>query len=592
MKGKQTVRKLELLAPAANADIAIQAILHGADAVYMGGPSHGARKAAANPIDDIARVVDFAHNYRARVYVTVNTIVFEDELKRVEQLCRDLYHAGVDALIVQDMALLRMSLPPIALHASTQCDIRTPQKARFLQDVGFSQIVLARELTLREIREIVETVDIPVECFVHGALCVSYSGRCHASCATTRRSANRGECSQICRHSFTLTDDDGKVLARNKHLLSLRDFNATASLHDLIDAGVSSFKIEGRLKDMAYVKNITAHYNNEINRLIADNDNVTRSSFGDVTVGFEPDPVKSFNRGFTDYFLNQRRPDHLASLRTPKSMGEIIRDVKMLHNGDGISFFDAQGNYTGANVNALRNNEIITSRPVDIPKGTEIHRTLDIEWEKKLARQTAERKIPVDITLNSNSLSATDVRGVSVRIAHDLHIQDADKPTNREPDFAKLGATPYVLSNYTDNIGPGKFIPRSELSALRRELVHALDQANTTTFPFDLRRPENIEAQYVVTNADYKTNIANTLAEQFYRDHGVKNVQAAMEVSGNHQNGTVLMTTRHCILRELGICKRLKKNVFKEPLILSDDANRYRLHFNCADCEMEVISNI
>ena len=321
--GKQETKRARTALSAANAAIAIEAVRHGADAVYIGATSHGARKAAANSLDDIAEVVDYAHKFRSKVYVTVNTIIYDSEIKTVERLCRDLYHIGVDALIVQDMGMLRMSLPPIALHASTQCDIRTPEKARFLQEAGFSQLVLARELSLKEIAEISDAVDVPVECFVHGALCVSYSGKCSASCASTGRSANRGECAQICRLPFSLMDAEGNVIARDRHLLSLRDFNASALMPDLIEAGVSSFKIEGRLKDMDYVKNITSLYNLLLDNIVSNSGGCFhRSSFGKSDISFIPNPEKSFNRGFTDYFLKQRRPISIASLLTPKSMGK------------------------------------------------------------------------------------------------------------------------------------------------------------------------------------------------------------------------------------------------------------------------------
>lgn len=589
MKEKSgNVRKLELLAPAANADTGIQAVLHGADAVYIGGPSHGARKSASNTVGEIERLVDFAHRYRAKIYVTVNTIVYEDELKGVERLCRDLYHAGVDALIVQDMALLRLNLPPIALHASTQCDIRTPAKARFLQDVGFSQLVLARELTLAEIRAITEAVTVPVECFVHGALCVSYSGRCHASCAQTGRSANRGECAQICRHRFTLTDAEGKELAKDKYLLSLHDFNATGSLGALVEAGVDSFKIEGRLKDAAYVKNITAHYNNELNRIVASQSGLQRSSYGDCKVSFTPDPAKSFNRGFSDYFLTRRRPEGLATMLTPKSMGEPVTDLSQLRNGDGISYFDAKGEYRGVNVNGLRNGRIITNKGLLIPPAG-LRRTSSIEWDKALSRPTAERTLWVDMRLDDKGLTLTDERGVAVRTAHDLTVEPARGKTDLRSEFAKTGGTPYRLRNFTNLLGDGVFVPRSETAALRRRALGLLDTANKAVYPYERRRPENMDVPYVQKKVDYRTNVANSVARRFYQDHGAEVVSMAMETEPKAAAGTVLMTTRHCVLRELGLCKRLVRGQFTEPLALNDDTARYRLHFNCADCEMEVL---
>ncbi|MDE5974995.1 MAG: U32 family peptidase, partial [Muribaculaceae bacterium] len=466
---KQKKRSLELLAPAANATIAIEAIKHGADAVYMGATSHGARKAAANSVEDIARVVEYAHKFCAKVYVTVNTIIFEDELRAVEKLCKDLYTIGADALIVQDMALLRMDIPPIALHASTQCDIRTPEKAKFLQEAGFSQLVLARELSLKEIKAIVDAVDIPVECFIHGALCVSYSGRCHASCATTGRSANRGECSQLCRLPYSLVDAKGKTLATDKYLLSLRDFNATAQLPQLIEAGVSSFKIEGRLKELDYVKNVVAHYSKKLNAYIENSGgDYIRSSVGETSLWFEPQPEKSFNRGFTEYFLENRRPNSIASVRTPKSMGELIKDVKMLNNGDGISFFNNEGVYEGVNINKVENGRIIPGRKIAIPRNAEIHRTHDIEWLKKMKGETAVRKIGVDVEIDEKGVTALDRRGNRIRLAMEVKQEVARKPMDYVKEFRKLGNTIYSLNSYKSLLPEMTFIPLSEISRLRR----------------------------------------------------------------------------------------------------------------------------
>lgn len=587
-----TKRKLELLAPAANAEIAIEAIKHGADAVYIGAESHGARKSASNSIDDIARVVEFAHRFRAKVYVTVNTIIYEHELNQVENLCRRLYNVGVDALIVQDMALLRLDIPPIPLHASTQCDIRTPEKACFLQEVGMSQLVLARELTLPEIRKITESVDIPVECFVHGALCVSYSGRCHASAATAGRSANRGECAQLCRLPYTLSDGNGRVLARDRHLLSLRDFNASAKLPDLIDAGVSSFKIEGRLKEADYVKNIVAYYSRLLNDYIdSHSDDFERSSKGKSEIIFTPSPEKSFNRGFTDYFLSTRRPDSIASLNTPKSMGESIKDVRQLHNGDGISYFDSTGIYCGVNVNRIEGSRIITPKgPLSLPKGSEIRRTRDIEWQKLMARETAVRTLWLDITISPDNVTAKDERGVEVSLPLNVTKDQARKPMDFRQEFEKLGGTSYRLRNFSSILPETVFIPRSELSALRRQLVNLLDETNKATYPLELRRRENTAYPYYLNKLDFRDNVANSLARRFYEEHGVRNIEEAMETKKTAPvKGTVIMTTRHCVLRELGFCKRLAGRNIPGPLTLQSGNRSFRLHFNCVDCEMEVL---
>lgn len=585
-------RKLELLSPAQNADTAIQAILHGADAVYIGPPSHGARKSASNSIDDIERVVDFAHQYRAKVYATVNTIVYENEVRQVETLCRDLYKAGVDALIIQDMSLLRMNLPPIALHASTQCDIRTPEKAKFLQDIGFSQIVLARELSLNEIREITETVSIPVETFVHGALCVCYSGRCHASLAVTGRSANRGECAQICRFPYTLTDNKGNIICKDRYLLSLKDFNASHSLIDLINAGVSSFKIEGRLKDLSYVKNITGYYNHQLNDIVESHpDEFMRSSYGKVSLNFQPKVDKSFNRGFTDYFLQNTQPPNIVSMLTPKSQGELIKETKELRNGDGISFYDKNGNFTGVNVNKIINDRIIPARKIEIPKTGKIYRTYDIQWEKIMSGNTSSRKIALEIKIDNKGIWGKDERGVCVRLPLPSYCEKARKEQDYKSVFEKLGNTIYFLENFVSYVDKDKFYRISELTSLKRDLLQLLDKTNSATYIYDYRRKENYEVKYLSEKLDFRDNVSNKLAEKFYRDHGVKTIESAAEVSKNIRKGDVVMTTRHCVLRELGLCKKEKGKTgsLSFPLYLNYDGGKFQLDFDCKNCEMKVL---
>ena len=585
-------RKIELLSPAGNADIAIQAILHGADAVYIGPPSHGARKSASNTISDIEKVVDFAHQYRAKVYATVNTIIYDNEIKEVEELCRNLYHAGVDALIVQDMGILRMKIPPIALHASTQCDIRTPEKALFLQEAGFSQLVLARELSLQEIKAITETVEIPVETFVHGALCVSYSGRCHASYALTGRSANRGECAQICRLPYTLIDSEGKILSKDKYLLSLKDFNASHSLNELLEAGVSSFKIEGRLKEKGYVKNITSLYNNALNKIINEfPDRYIRSSFGKVSLKFNPVADKSFNRGFTDYFLRNRAPLKITSLLTPKSMGEPIHDLSLLNNGDGISFFDSKGNYTGVNINNANSGKITTAKNINVPKDTTIFRTSDVRWNKLMESETSTRKIHLSIEFDERGVTAYDERGVNVRLGLSIQSEPANKPQDYKNIFEKLGNTPFILKKFISHISPDRFYRVSEITDIRRRLTDLLNKANNAVYPFEYRLEENRSFPFPYKNLDYKDNVANKLAVEFYKDHGVETIEKAAECKSNLCKGDVVMTTRHCILRELGLCKKIRENQkdLRFPLYLKFDGGRFRLDFDCKRCEMSVL---
>lgn len=589
------MRSLELLAPAADKFIAMEAILHGADAVYMGASSHGARKSAANSIDDIAEVVKFAHRFRARVYVTVNTLVYENEINKVEKLVNALYEAGVDAIIVQDMGILRMNIPPIELHASTQCDTRTVDKAVFLEKAGFSQIVLAREMSIGEIKNICSSVSVPVECFIHGALCVSYSGRCRASQVQTGRSANRGECSQMCRLPYDLVDADGNKMLRNKYLLSLRDFNATDKLAELIDAGVSSFKIEGRLKDVTYVKNITAYYRRLIDGIISANpEKYCRSSYGESEISFSPDPEKSFNRGFTSYFLEGRRQKQMASLLTPKSIGERIDVISQLNNGDGISFINDKGEYEGVRVNKIENGRIIGAKPFYLPKGCEIRRTFNREWQTSLERATAKRFIYLDFELDESGISASDERGVKVRIGLNVDKFKAEKRMEPEKVFAKLGNTIYKLRNFTNNLDPETFIPASQLTALKREILESLDLAAETTYPYTYRRKEETTVPYVCDKLSAEENVANTLAERFYNDHSAEVIERAIEVIPGARRNLVVMNTRYCLRRELGICKKEKKGSnplvkAREPFYIESGKNRFRLAFDCSKCEMRVI---
>ena len=597
MKQERERRKLELLAPAANADIAMEAILHGADAVYIGGPSHGARRSAANTIDDIRRVVDFAHIYRAKVYTTVNTIVYDRELPQVERLVTELWRAGVDALIVQDMGLLRLDIPPIALHASTQCDIRTPEKARFLQEAGFSQLVLARELGLDEISRIAAAVDVPLETFVHGALCVSYSGRCHASQACFSRSANRGECAQVCRQLWRLTDAGGRRVAKDAHFLSLKDFNASDILEKLIEAGASSFKIEGRLKEADYVKNVTAYYRQRLDRIIeASEGRYVRSSMGRSELKFTPDLKKSFNRGFTHYFLEERRPTGIWNPLTPKSQGEIIDNVADLRNGDGIAYYDDRGNYVGTTVNAVEHGTVRGPKGFRLPKGVEIHRTFDLEWQKVLSRPTAARRLDLNIELDASGITATDERGCRVRLPLGEAPLKGEKPMDFRRPFEKTGNTPFRLRNFGSLLGDNDFIPPSKLTYLRRLLLDALLEAGRVTYPLELRRKENREAKYPAERLTFADNVANKKAEEFYFDHGVKDIEPALETRKGKQTvrkAERVMTTRHCILRELGMCRRDPGSggeKLRFPLTIESGPLRFGLEFDCGACEMHVVA--
>lgn len=584
------MRDIELLAPAGTADIAIDAIRHGADAVYIGAPSHGARKSASNSLEDIRRAVDFAHIFNAKVYVTVNTIIYEEELKSVERMIRELYTIGVDALIIQDMGILRMDIPPIALHASTQCDIRTPEKARFLQEAGFSQLVLARELSVSEITNICQAVTIPVETFVHGALCVSFSGRCGAGFACGGRSGNRGECPQVCRQTFTLKDAKGKILAKDKYLLSLKDFRAETYLEQLIDAGVSSFKIEGRLKEAGYVKNVTSYYSHRLNEIInKSEDKYERTSFGTSKISFVPNLEKSFNRGFTDYRLSGNTDSSgIASILTPKSLGEPVKNISDLRAGDGISYLDRNGIYNGVLVNGIRNDRIIGNRPFKIPENAEIRRTSSVEWKKTMAGDTATRKLSLDISMDDKGISAIDESGTQVRIILDIPGEKAIKPTDYRKAFEKLGNTPFQLQNF-ENWAPDLFFPVSVITSLRRKLISQLLSAKKINYKFDYRKSEKTDYPYISSTLDYRDNVSNRLAESFYHDHGVTHIEPALEIQGiNKNSGKTMMTSKHCVLRELGLC--LKNNPgIALPLTLTSGKNVFRPLFRCRECEMDLI---
>ena len=600
---------IELLAPARDADIAIAAIDHGADAVYMGASHHGARADAANSLDDVRRACDYAHQFGARIYATVNTLIYDDELNQVEHLVHDLYRAGVDALIVQDLGLLRLDLPPIALHASTQCDLRTPDKARFLEALGFSQLVMARELTLDEIAAIRRVTSVPLEAFVHGALCVSYSGRCAISQVLKGRSANRGECAQLCRLPYDLVDGKGRTILQGKHLLSLRDLAQHDRLEQMMKAGVSSFKIEGRLKDVGYVKNVVAYYRRAIDQVIARQpQRYRRSSFGSAELTFDPVLDKSFNRGFTHYFLDERRPHDgtaMASIDTPKSQGEHLGRVlrcngnsltidtrATLANGDGLSYFDTQGTFTGARVNrALGNGSVLLRERATIPRGTAIYRTSDKAFNDLIAKQSARRTIAIDALLRYThgqlSLTLIDERGNRATHALPCDLQPAAKPQaeRQQAELAKLGSTIYRLRQAQV---PGDiFIPASLLSQLRREAIDMLDRVHGITRHVDKRRPEDNSFPCPITTLEPADNVSNRLAEQLYRDHGVTSIVRALEASTPPTSSTPLMHTRYCIRRQLGACL-MGPNAARLPrdLYLKTGATLLKVNCHCDCCEM------
>lgn len=606
-------RTIELLAPAKNLECGIEAIKHGADAVYIGAGRFGARQAAGNSVEDIARLAGFAHFYGARVYMTVNTILKDSELADAEKLIWQLYEAGADALLVQDMAVLRMKLPPIALHASTQCDVRSADKVRFLAGCGFTRVVLARELSLAEITEINKACpDVELECFVHGALCVSYSGQCYASQYCFGRSANRGECAQFCRLKFDLVDSDGNTLIAGKHLLSLRDMNRMAYLEELMDAGVCSFKIEGRLKDVQYVKNVTAAYNQAVEKILNRRDVFVRASSGHSVAHFTPDVSRSFNRGFTDYFLHGRTDD-IYSFGTPKSIGEKMGPVKEVghgwlkvsgfkafHNGDGLCFFNREGELEGYRVNRVEGNRVfLFLENADMPSitaGTELYRNYDLEFEKVLSKESATRKIGVDIlfeeTPNGYQVTMTDEYGLSATALVEWQKEDARTPqeANIRTQLSKLGGTGFEVQNVDVKLEGERFIPSSLLSDLRRQATAELERIRLESYVRP-RAGASAKTYYPVTQLTYLGNVMNAQARTFYQDHGVTSIDDAFEKSA--PDSGVIMFCRHCIRYALGICPHRGKNggpQVKEPLYLeSADGRRFRLRFNCSDCQMEIL---
>ncbi len=601
-----SVRPIELLAPAKNKLTAFDAINCGADAVYIGATGFGARALAGNSIEDIEQVVKYAHLFNAKVYVTVNTIIKDDELEAVKELVNALYRIHVDALIVQDMALLRLDLPPIALHASTQCDIRTPQKARFLQDVGFSQLVLARELSRDEIAQIKEHTDVPLEAFIHGALCVSYSGRCAVSAAITGRSANRGECAQLCRIPYDLIDGRGTTHIRNKHLLSLRDFSQSDNLEDLLEAGISSLKIEGRLKDSGYVKNIVAYYRELLDDIIQKHSQkYRRASLGVSHTTFRANPYCSFNRGFTSYFFSQRHPhSSMASFDTPKSLGEPIGEVtahkgrtltiktdKTLSNGDGLSFLNpTTGEWDGFRANVVRGSQVETMQALNIPVRATLFRTFDKAFSEQLERPCA-RTIGLNFALSRDgehiTLTATDQRDNTASIPLECSVQQADKPQTeaQRRTLSKVGNTIFRIEEISTL--DGLFIPASILSEARRQLLDSLNEIQLQkTIPSDHILHEQADATIEIAE-----NVANRLARAFYTEHRATSIIHAIEIKRHLTGEETLMHTRYCLRRELGACLRnnpLQARKYAEPLTLQATTFRLGITFDCKHCEMRL----
>jgi collagenase-like PrtC family protease len=626
--------QLELLAPARDAWIGIEAVNHGADAVYIGGPSFGARAAASNDVADIARLAAHAHHFNARVFVTLNTILRDDELELARQQIRQLYDAGVDALIIQDMGLLELDLPPIQLHASTQTDIRTPEKARFLQDVGLSQIVLARELDLRQIAAIRAATD-PARCtlefFVHGALCVAYSGQCYISHAHTGRSANRGDCSQACRLPYQVTDMEGRIVAHDKHVLSMKDNNQSDNLEALIDAGIRSFKIEGRYKDMGYVKNITAHYRTLLDKIIERRPEFARASSGRTSFAFTPDPNQNFNREFTDYFVGGRKSD-IGAFDTPKNPGLPVGHVGkvgdrwvelhtgaadiVLNNGDGLCYYTLQKELAGLAINRAEKMgdgvwRVFPKDPMvrfkDLRAGTQVNRNRDMNWTRMLDKPSSERRIGVWLRLEETTdgfaLTATDEDGHSATVAA-AHAREpardaAKAEASLREHLGKLGGTPFAVMGITLELAQLWFVPVSFLNALRRDAVTALEAERAAAYVRPVRAQAVVPpATYPEDTLSYLANVYNHKARDFYAKHGVQVIAAAYE--SQEETGEVsLMITKHCVRYSLSLCPKQARGVTgvqgtvrAAPLTLINGSEKLTLRFDCKPCEMHVMGKL
>ena len=626
---------LELLSPARDADIGMAAINHGADAVYIGGPAFGARATAGNDIRDLERLIAHAHRFNSRIFITLNTILRDDELEDARRMAWQVYEAGADALIIQDMGLLELDLPPIQLHASTQTDIRTPEKARFLQDAGLSQIVLARELDLAQIAAIRAATDparTTIEFFVHGALCVAYSGQCFISHAHTGRSANRGDCNQACRLPYEVLDGAGRIIAHEKHVLSMKDNNQSDNLRALIDAGVRSFKIEGRYKDLGYVKNITAHYRKLLDEIIEEGE-FARASSGRTTFSFTPDPDQNFNREFTDYFVNGRQ-DEIGAFDTPKTPGraigwvtqlgdkwfelEVSDKATMLHNGDGLCYYDLQKELVGVHINRAEcmnakkgiwrvfpKNEIAEFK--DLRKGLEINRNRDMDWVRTLEKKSSDRRIGLWAALTETAdgfaLTLTDEDGfvgsASLAQAHQAATDAAKAEATLREQLGRFGTTIFEVNDISLRMNQPWFVPASSLNQLRRDAVAQLEAARAKGF-IRLQRALPVEppTPFPEDTLSYLANVYNQKAHDFYMKHGVKVIDAAYE-SKEEEGEVSLMITKHCVRYSMSLCPKQAKGVIgvkgtikAEPLLLINGKEKLKLVFDCKPCEMHVVGRM
>lgn len=605
-------KKVEILAPAKNLLQGMLAINSGADAVYIGAPQYGARSNATNPIEDIAELVKYAHLFKAQVFVVINTILYDNELEDCKKLIYELYDIGVDALIVQDMAIMEMDLPPIVIHASTQANNRDPQHVKFLKDAGMQRVVLARELNLDQIKEIHEATDVELEFFVSGALCVSFSGNCYMSIAGGERSANRGSCAQNCRLPYHLTDGTGKTLIANSHLLSIKDLDLSDQLPNLIEAGITSFKIEGRLKDLVYVKNNVSYLRQKLDAFLENNENFTKASSGRTIFNFEPQMDRSFNRGYTDYFVNKRK-EKIGSWESPKSKGQyigkvtditpkgyFIENADLLNNGDGLYFINENGEGDGAQINVILNNLVIPNNYRPIAIGTDIYRNSDAAFNKIVEREDATiRKIGVELTFseieNGFELIAIDEDGHKSTAQFELDKTPSTKGDiireEIKKNLSKTGNTPFVVDEVTVNFSDNWFLSTSKVNEIRREVLENLIDIRVKEYHREEFQITKTDHPYPVSKLDFTYNVSNKLARAFYKRHGVTEIEKAFELQWDPGKSRV-MTTKYCVKYELGKCARFQRDTMGEkvvePLTLTHGENEYKLKFNCKPCEMEI----
>ncbi len=617
------LRNLEILAPAKNREIGIAAIDCGADSLYIAGPAFGAREAAGNSIQDIELLAKYAHRFGSRVYVVINTILYDNEIEQVTALAKELYEAGCDALIIQDLGLLKANLPPLPLFASTQTNIRTPEQAILLESLGFERLILARELSLDQIKEIRSKTTIELESFVHGALCVSYSGQCYMSSRVTGRSGNRGECAQLCRNNYNLLDSNGKVIVKNKPLLSLNDLNLAKYIPDLALAGISSFKIEGRLKDASYVKNIVRYYRSIIDSFINSSPTSYRQpSYGKLYGGFTPRPQSTFNRGYTTLFVNGER-GAWNSGDTAKQLGEYLGKIDNvskdklgnllfthnsrlpLTNGDGLCIVTPNGNVTGLRVSVSEGNKVMTNQDILVPKGSQLYRNYDKVFERELEVNMPERLIGVELKFISNNdmltLFATSEDGRELSIVRENKFERARDVNAKERTIAQLEKKSSIYKFFIKEFKADEqmFYPASFLNECRRELASLLDAKETifkeigaikTSAQNRLAKAVVVSDSVMGSEIDYRGNVANSLSKQLYLELGAKSVADAFELSPPKE--VELMRCKYCIKHELGMCPFNKEHqmkmtqLFTEPLILENNGKKFRLGFDCKSCEM------